>query len=314
MKTNFTNMKRLFVLLLSISFSTNAQIVTEFRQWYLDKQITNAALLSNAPASNVMASFSTGRYEINFPGLTSNFSHYQYLVSGTYANTNSPHKFGAYVWGQQESSNELMLNYAYEMPVGRKTTLSTGLNLGVYDPADFKNSKVFRYGLSAALQSKNKENYVGISFPHMVTLIHKGDFIQGDFSALILQGGYTFYLPYDLKFTPAVYLQFDVFKPQGPVKPGQSLSVDLGFHYKGLIYVNGAVGVQNFGFERTQLQRFGAAIRPTPALMIGYQRDALDAATFKYHSIWLRYSLLDKTATSKSKTPTKPIKKAPQRK
>ncbi|RYU93836.1 type IX secretion system membrane protein PorP/SprF [Emticicia agri] len=312
-------MKRLIILLLITAHAVQAQTIAEFRQWYLDKQIINPALLVNAPANNALLSFSPGSYTLKYPGNKYNFNNYQYLASGTYHPTKSPHHFGAYVWGQQQSSNSLILNYAYEMPIDRHTNVAFGANLGVYDPLKFNNGKVFRYGLGVALQNKNKENYVGLSFPHIVTSVAKGEFSNGAYKALILQGGYTFYLPYDIKFIPAAYLQVDINKRHGPAGPGQLFAADVAFRYKELIYVNGAVSVKNFDFKTTGLQRFGVGIKPKPEIMFGYQRDALDATDFKYHSIWVRYFFPSgnrgKTATNTSKTVTntnRPVTNTPK--
>jgi len=287
-------MKRLIILLLITARTVQAQTIAEFRQWYLDKQITNPALLANASDNNVLLSFSPGRYTLNYPTEKYTFNNYQFLASGTYSAANSPHHFGAYVWGQQEATNSFVLNYAFEMPISRNTNLAFGANLGVYKPIEFDGGKDFRYGAGVALQSKNKENYVGLSFPHIVTGVYNGKFSQGAYKAIILQGGYTFYLTQDIKFIPAAYLQVDVIKNHGPAGPGQFFATDLAFKYKDLIYVNAAASVKNFNFKTTALQRFGAGIMPQPNIMIGYQRDALDGTDFRYHSIWVRYSFLSK--------------------
>lgn len=287
-------MKRLIILLLITAHAVNAQTITEFRQWYLDKQIINPALLVNAPANNALLSFSPGSYTLNYPRDSYTFSNYQFLASGTYHPDKSPHHFGAYIWGQQQASNSVTLNYAYEMPIDRKTNIAFGANVGMYSPLEFNGGKVFRYGLGVALQNKNKENYIGLSFPHIVTSVDKGEFSQAPYKALILQGGYTFYLSHEIKFVPSAYLQVDVNKRYGPTSPGQLFAADLAFRYKELIYVNGAVSVKNFNFSTTGIQRFGVGIKPKPEFMFGYQRDALDATDFKYHSIWVRYFFLSK--------------------
>lgn len=285
-------MKRLIILLLITARAVQAQTIAEFRQWYLDKQITNPALLANAADNNVLLSFSPGRYTLNYPTETYTFKNYQFLASGTYSAANSGHHFGAYVWGQQEATNSFVANYAYEMPISRNTNLAFGANLGVYKPIEFDGGKDFRYGAGVALQSKNKENYVGLSFPHIVTGVYNGKLSQGAYKALILQGGYTFYLTQNIRFIPAAYLQVDVIKNHGPAGPGQFFAADLAFKYKDFIYVNAAGSVKNFNFKTTALQRFGAGIMPQPNIMIGYQRDALDGTDFRYHSIWVRYSFL----------------------
>ena len=167
--------------------------------------------------------------------------------------------------------------------------------MGMYNPLEFNGGKEFRYGLGVAVQNKNKENYIGLSFPHIVTAVQKGDFTQGTYKAMILQGGYTFYMAHDIKFIPTAYLQVDVFRKYGPAGPNQLFAGDVAFRYKELIYVNAAVSVRNFNFSTTSLQRFGVGFKPKPELMIGYQHDALDATDFRYHSLWVRYSFLSRT-------------------
>ncbi len=275
--------------------TVNAQTIAEFRQWYLDKQIINPALLVNAGASNALLSFSPGRYTRNYPGETFTFNNYQFLASGTYHADKSAHHFGGYIWGQQQATNSLTLNYAYEMPIDRHTNIAFGANLGMYNPLEFKDGKVFRYGLGVAVQNKNKENYIGLSFPHIVTSVQSGDFSQGIYKALILQGGYTFYLPREIKFIPTAYLQVDVFRQYKPAGPNQLFTGDFAFRYKELIYVNAAVSIRNFNFSTTGLQRFGLGFRPRPEIMLGYQHDALDATDFRYHSLWVRFSFLSKS-------------------
>lgn len=287
-------MKRLIILLLITTRAIQAQTITEFRQWYLDKQIINPALMVNAPANNALLSFSPGSYTINYPRDSYTFSNYQFLASGSYHPDNSPHYFGGYIWGQQQASNAVVLDYAYEMPISRRTNIAFGANVGLYNPLELKDGKIFRYGLGVALQNKNKENYIGLSFPHIVTAVDKGDFTQAPYKALILQGGYTFHLSRELKFTPSAYLQVDVVKPYKPAGPNQFFAADVAFKYKELVYVNAAASVKNFNFATTGLQRFGVGIKPKPELMFGYQRDALDATDFKYHSIWVRYFFLSK--------------------
>lgn len=287
-------MKRLIILLLITTRVAYAQTIAEFRQWYLDKQIINPALLVNAPASNALLSFSLGRYTLNHPVNSYTFTNYQFLASGTYHHGKSPHHFGGYIWGQQQASNALVLDYAYEMSIGKHTSIALGTNMGLYSPLEFKDGKVFRYGVGVALQNKNKENYLGISFPHIVTSVDKGDFTQSPYRALILQGGYTFYLPYDIKFIPAAYLQVDITKRYGSAGPRQLFATDVAFRYKELVYVNGAVSIKNFNFNTTGIQRFGVGFKPKPEIMFGYQRDALDVTDFKYHSIWVKYFFLNK--------------------
>lgn len=288
-------MRRLIILLQFIVPAASAQTISEFRQWYLDKQIINPALLVNAQASNALLSFSPGGYTLRYPNDTYTFNNYQYLASGTYHADKSAHHFGGYIWGQQQATNSLTLNYAYEMPIDRHTNIAFGANLGMYDPLEFKGGKVFRYGVGVAVQNKNKENYIGLSFPHIVTSVQNGDFSQGMYKAFILQGGYTFYLPSDIKFIPTAYLQVDMFRKYGPAGPNQLFAGDFAFRYKELIYVNAAVSVKNFNFSTTGLQRFGVGFKPRPALMIGYQHDALDATDFRYHSLWVRFSFLPKS-------------------
>src|SRR6218665_2494097 len=121
-------MKRLIILLLITAHALRAQTISEFRQWYLDKQISNPALLVNAPANNALLSFSPGSYTIKYPGDTYTFNNYQFLASGSYHPDKSPHHFGAYIWGQQQASNSLMLDYAYEMPISRHTNIAFGGN------------------------------------------------------------------------------------------------------------------------------------------------------------------------------------------
>ncbi|HEY1053970.1 MAG TPA: hypothetical protein VGE24_02515, partial [Emticicia sp.] len=127
-----------------------------------------------------------------------------------------------------------------------------------------------------------------------ITLVEKGEFTNAPYKALILQGGYTFYMSHDIKFIPSAYLQVDVNKRYGPTSPGQLLAADIAFRYKDLIYVNGAVSVKNFNFSTTGVQRFGVGFKPKPEIMLGYQRDALDVTDFKYHSIWVKYFFLSK--------------------
>ena len=222
-------MKRLIILLLITAPAVYGQTIAEFRQWYLDKQIINPALLVNAPANNTLLSFSPGSYTLRYPNNTYTFNNYQFLASGTYHPDKSPHHFGGYIWGQQSASNSLMLDYAYEMPIDRHTNIAYGANFGIYNPLEFKDGNVFRYGLGVALQNKNKENYIGLSFPHIVTSVAKGEFTQAAYKALILQGGYTFYLPYDIKFIPAAYLQVDVNRRYGGAGPRQLFAADVAF-------------------------------------------------------------------------------------
>lgn len=275
--------------------TVNAQTIAEFRQWYLDKQIINPALLVNAEANNALLSFSPGRYTLKYPNDTYTFNNYQFLASGSYHANKSAHHFGGYIWGQQQATNNLTLNYAYEMPIDSRTNIAFGANLGMYNPLEFKDGKVFRYGLGVAVQNKNKENYIGLSFPHIVTSVQSGDFSQGIYKALILQGGYTFYMAHDIKFIPTAYLQVDVFRQYKPAGPNQLFAGDFAFRYKELIYVNAAVSVRNFNFSTTGLQRFGVGFRPRPEIMVGYQHDALDATDFRYHSLWMRFSFLAKS-------------------
>lgn len=304
-------MRRLIILLLITVRAADAQTIAEFRQWYLDKQIINPALLVNAPATNALLSFSPGSYTIRYPSDTYTFNNYQYLASGTYHADKSAHHFGGYIWGQQQATNSLNLNYAYEMPIDRKTNIAFGANLGMYDPLEFKGGKVFRYGLGVAVQNKNKENYIGLSFPHIVTSVQNGDFTMGAYKALILQGGYTFYLPRDIKFIPTAYLQVDAFRKYGPAGPSQLFAGDFAFRYKELVYVNVAVSVRNFNFSTTSLQRFGVGFKPKPEIMIGYQHDALDVTDFRYHSIWLRFSFLPKNRGRASVNTSRPSTSAP---
>lgn len=299
-------MKRLIILLLIIPRAINAQTIAEFRQWYLDKQIINPALLVNAPANNALLSFSPGSYTLKYPNDTYTFNNYQYLASGTYHADKSAHHFGGYIWGQQQATNSLNLNYAYEMPIDRRTNIAFGANLGMYNPLDFTGGKVFRYGLGIAVQNKNKENYIGLSFPHIVTSVQSGDFSMGTYKAFILQGGYTFYLPRDIKFIPTAYLQVDTYRKFGPVGPNQLFAGDFAFRYKELIYVNAAVSIRNFNFSTTGLQRFGVGFKLKPQIMIGYQHDALDATDFRYHSIWLRFSFLPKNRAKASVNTSRP--------
>jgi hypothetical protein len=299
-------MKRLIISLLIITGAARAQTITEFRQWYLDKQIINPALLVNAPANNAMLSFSPGSYSINYPLETVTFNNYQFLASGTYHPDKSPHHFGGYIWGQQQATNSIMLDYAYEIPIDRHTNIAFGANLGMYKPLEFKDGKIFRYGLGVALQNKNKENYIGLSFPHIVTSVDKGEFTQSPYKALILQGGYTFYLPYNIKFIPTAYLQVDIAKKYGGSGRQQLFAGDIAFRYKELIYVNGAVSIKNFNFGTTGIQRFGIGIKPKPEIMFGYQHDALDATDFKYHSIWVRYFFMSKSRSKSVQNTSRP--------
>ncbi|MBA4849371.1 type IX secretion system membrane protein PorP/SprF [Emticicia sp. BO119] len=301
-------MKRLIILLLITAGAAHAQTIAEFRQCYLDKQIINPALLVNAPANNALLSFSPGSYTLNYPKDSYRFNNYQFLASGTYHPDKSPHHFGAYIWGQQQVSNSISFDYAYEIPIDRHTNIAFGANIGVYNPLEFMGGKVFRYGAGVALQNKNKENYIGLSFPHIVTSVNKGDFSQSPYKALIVQGGYTFYLPWNIKFIPAAYLQLDITKKYGSAGQRQFFATDLAFRYKELIYVNGAVGVKNFNFSSTGLQRFGVGIKPKPEIMFGYQRDALDATDFRYHSIWARYFFLTKSRTKGVIHASRPVK------
>lgn len=302
-------MRRLIILLLITVHALQAQTISEFRQWYLDKQISNPALLVNAPDNNALLSFSPGSYTIKHPRDTYTFNNYQFLASGTYHPDKSPHHFGAYIWGQQQASNSLVLDYAYEMPIDRHTNIAFGANLGMYEPLDFKDGKVLRYGLGVALQNKNKENYIGLSFPHIVTSVDKGEFTQAAYKALILQGGYTFYLPHDIKFIPSAYLQVGITKRYGNTSPGHLFAGDVAFRYKELVYINGAISVKNFNFSTTGLQRFGVGIKPKPEIMFGYQWDALDANDFKYHSIWVRYFFLSKKRSKSTDNTSRPISK-----
>lgn len=305
-------MKRLIILLLITARTLQAQTIAEFRQWYLDKQITNPALLVNAPDNNALLSFSPGSYSIKHPGNTYNFNNYQFLASGTYHPDKSPHHFGAYVWGQKQANSSLVLDYAYEMPIDRHTNIAFGANLGMYSPLEFKDGKIFRYGLGVALQNKNKENYIGLSFPHIVTSVDKGEFTQAAYKTLILQGGYTFYLPQDIKFIPSAYLQVGITKRYGNASPGHLFAGDVAFRYKELIYINAAVSVKNFNFSTTGLQRLGLGLKPKPEIMFGYQWDALDANDFKYHSIWVKYFFLTKRRGKSVENTSRPINNTPK--
>jgi len=180
-------MKRIILLLLLVASAGYAQVLPEFRQWYLDKQLSNAALLVNAQGNNALVSFSPGRYAVRFPSDTFTFRNYQYLATATYNPDKSPHHFGAYVFGQQDIGHMINLNYAYEFAVGRKTNLALGGNMGMYQPFSKKDSdtRAFRYGVGAVLQSKNKENFVGLSLPYNLMGITNGDVVHVAYRTLV---------------------------------------------------------------------------------------------------------------------------------
>jgi hypothetical protein len=283
--------KLLFVLLLTSSF-VQAQTIREFRQWYLDKQITNAALLSNQ--NGLLVSYSPGRtIQKNF--FTNEYlNSYQYLLSGTFSKPESRHHFGAYVFGQKELDNIVMLNYAHRKSLGNEASFSIGLNAGVYTSLGAaKNMGSFiRAGLGMAIQKR--ENYLAISYPVLMKSAKKDIYTKIEPTAFIVQGGVSVPVDQNLKIKPSIYMQIGTNETYFQLtRAKEFVALDLALNFREFIQINGAAGFNNFRVRTTRLQRFGLSIKPTTKITFGYQREMQSNFAnyeFNYHSIWLKYA------------------------
>lgn len=285
-------MKKMLCFLLLTTSIANAQTIREFRQWYLDKQITNSALLGNE--NGILASFSPGRTtEKNF--LTNEYyTTYQYLLTGTFSKPESKNHFGAYVFGQKELDNIVMLNYARRKSLGDETSFSIGLNAGVYTSLGAaKNMGSFiRAGLGMAIQKR--ENYLAISYPILMKSVKKDIYTKIEPAAFIVQGGVSVPVDKNLKIKPSIYMQIGTNDTYFQLSRAREfVALDLALNFREFIQVNAAAGFNNFRVRTTQLQRFGVSIKPSTKIMFGYQREMQSNFTsydFNYHNIWFKYT------------------------